>query len=149
MANDTNTRRPEIRHKPTRLAYFSRAGGRCVYCGAKLHHEDFELDHVKPVSRGGSNDPHNVVVSCPSCNRAKSDRRVGEVLHDLAWQMARELAPQLAPSDCDEAEYLDGEANLAHQAYAMISGRLRRERERVLPRGAGRQLALLISRVAA
>lgn len=34
----------------------------------------FEWDHLIPVSRGGTNDPDNIVVSCRSCNRSKGDR---------------------------------------------------------------------------
>lgn len=44
----------------------------CVYCGDK--EGPFEVDHVMPKSRGGTNDESNLVCSCRSCNRAKKDR---------------------------------------------------------------------------
>lgn len=48
---------------------------RCVYCGAKSSDPGVVLhvDHVKPRSQGGSNDPSNLVSSCKPCNEGKSD----------------------------------------------------------------------------
>jgi hypothetical protein len=43
----------------------------CVYCGAI---KDLSLDHVLPLSKGGSNDPMNLVTACVSCNSRKKDR---------------------------------------------------------------------------
>lgn len=61
----------------------ARDGGdsRCVFCGQ--HSGDphpyfkdmrltrFEIEHVIPVSRGGSNDLENLVWACRPCNRLK------------------------------------------------------------------------------
>jgi hypothetical protein len=44
----------------------------CRYCGQPqviIH-----IDHVIPQSKGGSDDPGNLVVSCGPCNGRKSDR---------------------------------------------------------------------------
>src|SRR3990167_9508231 len=46
--------------------------GRCYYCGIKVG-DNYHVDHVIPVTRGGSNTPDNIVISCPKCNRSKSD----------------------------------------------------------------------------
>ena len=46
----------------------------CVYCGVKLSAYTASLDHVIPLSRGGSNDPKNLVWSCKKCNYKKGDR---------------------------------------------------------------------------
>jgi 5-methylcytosine-specific restriction endonuclease McrA len=50
----------------------------CVYCGSQ---SDLTRDHVIPVSRGGSNDPSNIVVACRTCNCTKGDRTPEEWLH--------------------------------------------------------------------
>lgn len=47
--------------------------GKCYYCGKSVGNE-YHVDHVVPISRGGSNFPDNLVVSCPSCNCRKSDK---------------------------------------------------------------------------
>jgi 5-methylcytosine-specific restriction endonuclease McrA len=33
-----------------------------------------ELDHLKPISKGGKSTVANVVVSCLSCNRGRNNR---------------------------------------------------------------------------
>jgi hypothetical protein len=43
----------------------------CRYCGRSAPHVVLEVDHVEPVSRGGSNHPDNLVTACWECNRGK------------------------------------------------------------------------------
>ena len=57
----------------TAKAISTRDGHRCVYCqrtaqesGSHLH-----LDHLKPKSRGGTDAPGNLVLSCRRCNSAR------------------------------------------------------------------------------
>ena len=49
---------------------FLRDGRACLACGAR---SDLQIDHVNPVSLGGSDDPDNLQTLCGSCNRAKSN----------------------------------------------------------------------------
>ena len=44
---------------------------KCVECGSK---EDLELDHIKPVSRGGKSTYRNLQLLCESCNRSKGSK---------------------------------------------------------------------------
>lgn len=53
-----------------RVAYF---GGRCWICGEA----GTEIDHVKPLSRGGSHWPSNLRPACKSCNSRKRSRWLG------------------------------------------------------------------------
>lgn len=39
----------------------------CRYCGAPADC----VDHVKPVCRGGSDDPEHLVASCTPCRRSR------------------------------------------------------------------------------
>ena len=50
----------------------------CQYCNRninilKLQGEKLVLDHIIPWSRGGSNDPSNLILACDRCNSEKSD----------------------------------------------------------------------------
>jgi len=49
-----------------------RAQGECVYCGSS---EELTIDHVVPISRGGKDDPCNVVPACSQCNYDKNAKK--------------------------------------------------------------------------
>ena len=53
-----------------------RAGGACCYCGGTAR--KLELDHVIPVSRGGTHTVGNLAMACFRCNRQKSNKTVME-----------------------------------------------------------------------
>lgn len=42
--------------------------GKCFYCGMK---KKLSLDHIVPISKGGSHTKDNVVMACISCNSSK------------------------------------------------------------------------------
>lgn len=47
--------------------------GCCWYCG-KFVGLTFDIDHRVPVSRGGSSDISNIVISCRECNDSKANK---------------------------------------------------------------------------
>lgn len=47
---------------------YERDGYACQYCGAA---DDLTIDHVRPLSRGGSNEMSNLLTACRSCNCSK------------------------------------------------------------------------------
>lgn len=55
-----------------------RAGHRCEYCRAPeaVFNFPFEVEHIVPLSRGGSDDEVNLCLACRACNVRKSDRLV-------------------------------------------------------------------------
>jgi HNH endonuclease len=55
-----------------------RASHRCEYCHAPeaVFNFPFEVEHIVPTSRGGSNDETNLCLACRACNLRKSDRLV-------------------------------------------------------------------------
>lgn len=65
----------------TRLAIYERDGNACLQCGAS---HDLTVDHRAPVSRGGTNDPRNLLTLCFDCNRRKGGRTVRAWLAALA-----------------------------------------------------------------
>lgn len=58
-------------------------GWRCAYCGGDGR---LTIDHVVPLSRGGSDSIDNLVPACGSCNSSKHDRTL------LEFEGARALA---------------------------------------------------------
>jgi hypothetical protein len=47
---------------------FQRDEHKCKYCGSI---DNLEIDHIKPLARGGSNDLDNLQILCGPCNRRK------------------------------------------------------------------------------
>lgn len=58
-----------------RLAIYLRDGLACAYCGDTVEcGARLTLDHVKPYSKGGSNEAGNLVTACVRCNSSRGDR---------------------------------------------------------------------------
>ena len=45
----------------------------CQYCGREAPYVELEIDHIVPLSKGGTNKIENLIVSCWECNIGKSD----------------------------------------------------------------------------
>ena len=58
--------------KRTRYEVLRRDDHRCRYCGAAAPDVKLTIDHVVPVSLGGSDEPGNLVAACPDCNAGKA-----------------------------------------------------------------------------
>ena len=54
-----------------RKSVFSRDANKCCKCGSK---KNLEVDHIKPISLGGTNDLENLQILCRKCNRTKGNR---------------------------------------------------------------------------
>lgn len=52
----------------------------CIYCGST---EQITMDHVIPISRGGTHGIGNLVPACVSCNNKKLDKTIME------WRMGK------------------------------------------------------------
>lgn len=53
-----------------------RQKSKCYYCKKKLKKgkNTYHADHAVPLSRGGSNSPDNLVITCPTCNLKKNNK---------------------------------------------------------------------------
>lgn len=58
--------------KRLRFEVLRRDGHACRYCGATAPDVKLHVDHVIPVSLGGTDDPENLVAACVDCNAGKS-----------------------------------------------------------------------------
>lgn len=58
----------------TRRNIFYRDRNRCQYCGRSFPQRELNLDHVIPLSRGGTSCWENVVCACLACNGRKGNR---------------------------------------------------------------------------
>jgi 5-methylcytosine-specific restriction endonuclease McrA len=59
----------------------------CVYCGKG--EVPFEIDHIRPRSRGGSDRLANLCLACHECNQAKGNQTAGEFDHPQVEAQAK------------------------------------------------------------
>ena len=64
----------------------------CAYCGEIIADGDVTLDHVVPVSKGGTDKTANMVLCCGSCNLKK-----GEDLWQPKYRRLKDLPREKRP----------------------------------------------------
>lgn len=72
--------------KELALELYNEQEGRCAYCGISVYHSidrDVHVEHILPISRGGTNDRDNLVITCGHCNWSKGNKTLAE------WQAVR------------------------------------------------------------
>lgn len=56
-----------------RSAILKSTGSKCACCGRKLTTKTLTVEHIIPISRGGTNDMENLTALCETCNKDKSN----------------------------------------------------------------------------
>ena len=56
-----------------RLMVLERDERKCTYCLVDVAEDSYVLDHIVPISKGGTNKKFNLVTSCQGCNQRKQD----------------------------------------------------------------------------
>lgn len=59
--------------KKIRFEVFKRDKFMCQYCGESAPNVVLHIDHIHPVSKGGTNHILNLITSCNNCNQGKRD----------------------------------------------------------------------------
>ncbi len=65
--------------KSLRFDIFARDSFTCQYCGKRPPDTVLEVDHIHPVSKGGSDEILNLITACYDCNRGKRAKIISEV----------------------------------------------------------------------
>lgn len=73
--------------KKVRFEVFKRDGFQCSYCGKTPPVVVLEIDHIEPVSKGGSSDETNLITACFDCNRGKGATPLDKVPSPLIENM--------------------------------------------------------------
>lgn len=103
--------------KSLRFDIFRRDKFTCQYCGRRPPDVVLEVDHIAPVSRGGDDDPSNLITSCYECNRGKGTKT---------------LVAAVQPPDLD-LDYLEAEQRLAElQRYQQTKRKLNKAIEKLI-----------------
>jgi 5-methylcytosine-specific restriction endonuclease McrA len=75
----SHKRRSKIKDKidKNKLYMMIKNTKKCYYCGTLLNGK-YEIDHKKPLSRGGDNKIENIAITCVFCNRSKGFKTENE-----------------------------------------------------------------------
>lgn len=94
--------------KRLRFEILRRDNHACRYCGATAPGVALTVDHVKPVTLGGTDEPSNLVAACQACNGGKSSVPAGAPLVDdiaadaLRWAAAMRRAADITRAQAEE-----------------------------------------------
>jgi len=86
----------------------------CVYCNCELQWESSTVDHVVPLSKGGTHDLENLVLACELCNSRKGSKLLVEGLepgvrfsdHWARAQLAMQMRAQRSADFREESDTL-------------------------------------------
>lgn len=114
--------------KRLRFEVLRRDGHTCRYCGGQSPDVKLQVDHVIPVSLGGTDTPDNLVAACKDCNSGKSSASPGSQLiadvsaDALRWAKARKFAAEDADQACVDAWEMDAEYEAAFESQWQLGG---------------------------
>ena len=72
-----------INYRKNKHVIFGQQEGRCAGCRMDFPFKIFEVDHLIPQARGGTDHLDNLQLLCPHCNRIKGDRPQEYLLSQL------------------------------------------------------------------
>lgn len=73
--------------KIVRFEVFKRDSFTCQYCGKTPPQAVLEVDHINPVSSGGTDEINNLITACFECNRGKRNIPLETVPNTLATNL--------------------------------------------------------------
>lgn len=65
------------------LRIFDMQNGKCGICSKRQPIKGMHVDHIKPLSKGGSNWPKNLQLLCERCNKRKAAKDPIEHMQEL------------------------------------------------------------------
>jgi len=101
---------------------------RCVYCSREQ--VVFELDHVRPRSRGGSDQVSNLVLACHACNEQKGNQTAAEFGHPEVEEDARKPLKDAAAMNATRYALCEALRSLDVPITTWSGGRTRWNRDR-------------------
>lgn len=93
MTERVKTRERVLFDKEKKIKILHKSKGVCSHCGKLLDVETMTVDHVIPLSKGGTNELKNLVALCNDCNQSKNNYVVDpeDYFKHLDWVYLKDL----------------------------------------------------------
>lgn len=90
IAKEKYTKRKII---PTsiRTNIYNKAKGRCAICGKFIPCNEYTIDHIVPLSKGGTDEESNLQCCCLICNQMKQDMLPNKMMKQMSKIMMHQL----------------------------------------------------------
>ena len=76
-----------------RMVIYNKTKGRCAICGKFVPFDEFTIDHIIPLAKGGSNELGNLQCACKTCNLIKQyilpEYLMGKLAEIVLYQMRK------------------------------------------------------------
>ena len=82
MAGKDSTKR-RMFSEPERMAVYNRCKGRCGICGRFVPYDEFTVEHIIPLEKGGTNAMENLQCAHSWCNLIKHNASMEELMVKL------------------------------------------------------------------
>jgi hypothetical protein len=86
--------------KQIRVQVLVRDKYRCKMCGRTKEEVPLEVDHIMPISDGGTDELSNLATLCRDCNRGKSAYHFNDYMMSAKTSMTQK---------CQDIDYLKGQ----------------------------------------
>lgn len=63
---------------------YAKCNGKCSICGKPVKFKKMTIDHIMPLSRGGTNDIKNLQLACKRCNSMKSNMTMDDMMGQIS-----------------------------------------------------------------
>ena len=79
----TTTVSRKVFSQEARNDIYERTKGKCALCGKFIRFDQFTVDHIVPLAKGGTNEIENLQTTCKHCNAMKQDLSEEEFLDKM------------------------------------------------------------------
>lgn len=62
---------------------YAKCNGTCAICGNPVKYKKMTIDHIVPLSKGGTNGMDNLQLACKRCNLMKADFTAEEFVEKI------------------------------------------------------------------